>query len=114
MPVQASRLVDLANGSTLTLDDARGSTLRVTRGELWLTQHHDPRDIVLARGDAWTIERQGATLATALADSRVALAGPVAARIDARGRKLAWYERVRDWLVRYANAQAERRGVPYV
>ena len=44
------------------LDGARGTTLRVTRGTLWITLENDTRDIVLAAGDSYTIDRGGLTL----------------------------------------------------
>ncbi len=56
---------DLASGELVRLDGARGTTLRVTRGTLWLTQEHDTRDIVLKAGDVFTIDRPGLTLAQA-------------------------------------------------
>ena len=37
---------------SINLDDARGTTVRVGRGQLWITQYGDPVDHVLAAGDA--------------------------------------------------------------
>lgn len=105
------RHYELTNGTTLSLPNARGSTLTVTRGMLWLTQYGDRRDIVLGAGDTWTIERQGETLATALEDSAVALVGKANARVDARGRRRSWLERVVTW---FDGARAGRRWVPHV
>ena len=53
---------DLSAGELVRLDGARGTTLRVTRGRLWITQEDDTRDIVLAAGDSYTIDRGGLTL----------------------------------------------------
>jgi hypothetical protein len=108
------RQIDLDGGTALNLSDARGTTLRVTRGQLWLTQDGDLRDIVLAAGDTWTIERHGLTIATAQTDSSVALVGPGAAKVDARGRRLTWAERAMAWLERFAAARVGRRWVPHV
>jgi hypothetical protein len=108
------RQIDLDDGAALHLDGARGTTLRVTRGRLWLTQDRDLRDIVLSAGDAWTIERNGLTIATAQATSSVAVIGPGAARIDARGRRLTWVQRAIAWLERLDAARVGRRWVPHV
>ena len=60
--IQAGTLIDLAPREAITLNDVRGSTLRITRGTLWLTQENDPSDVILRGGDNWVVERQGATV----------------------------------------------------
>lgn len=107
------RPFDLADGQALHLDDARGSTLRVVRGQLWVTQDRDPRDIVLEAGEAWTIERDGLTLATAQRDSVVVLAGTAAAKLRADGRRRSWSDRFAAWLEGLA-VRNERRHAPYL
>src|SRR5580765_3192636 len=57
-----TKVWDLSAGELVRLDGARGTTLRVTRGRLWITLENDPRDIVLAAGDSYTIDRGGLTL----------------------------------------------------
>lgn len=57
--------LDLAPGESLDLVDAAGTTLRVTRGRLWLTMERDLRDIVIEPGDVFTIDRPGHTIARA-------------------------------------------------
>jgi hypothetical protein len=83
------KTLDLASGDLLRLPDARGTTLRVTRGTLWITQDRDVNDIVLAAGDTWTIERDGLTLVEAQADAIVYLSGRAVAAVRLRrnGRK---------------------------
>ncbi|GIK85308.1 MAG: DUF2917 domain-containing protein [Burkholderiales bacterium] len=108
------RHFDLDDGAALHLDDARGNTLRVTRGRLWVTQHGDARDIVLQAGDAWTIERNGLTIAAAQAPTSVVIAGRAARRLDARGRRLPWFDRVAAWFARLDDARVGRRWAPYV
>ena len=49
----------------MRLDGARGTTLRVTSGRLWITLENDTRDIVLSAGDSYTIDRGGLTLVEA-------------------------------------------------
>ena len=40
------RVLDLANGDLVELYDAQGTTLRVTRGLVWITQQDDTRAVV--------------------------------------------------------------------
>ena len=54
-----TKVWDLASGELVRLDGARGTTLRVTRGTLWITLENDTRDIVLTAGDSYTIDRGG-------------------------------------------------------
>ena len=42
-----TKVWDLAAGELVRLDCSRGTTLRVTRGTLWITLQNDTRDIVL-------------------------------------------------------------------
>ena len=51
-----TKVWDLTPGEIVGLDGARGTTLRVTRGTLWLTFERDSRDVVLAAGDVFTVE----------------------------------------------------------
>ena len=71
-----TKVWDLASGELVRLDGARGTTLRVTRGTLWITLQDDTRDIVLTAGDSYTIDRGGLTLIEAQ--------GPAAACVLAR------------------------------
>ena len=50
-------VVDLASRQSLALSDIEGTTLRVTRGTVWITQENDTQDIVLRAGDTWVAER---------------------------------------------------------
>jgi hypothetical protein len=108
------KLVDLARGDLLRLDEARGTTLRVTRGKLWVTQERDLRDIVLTAGDVWTIEKSGLTLARAERDSCVALAGAGAFTARMRERSMRWRERLSAWLAHLGEARFDRRWLPYL
>jgi hypothetical protein len=58
----------------LSLRDAAGARLRCTRGSLWLTQGCGGKDIVLAPGECFTVERDGLTLVSALKDGSVLIA----------------------------------------
>jgi hypothetical protein len=64
---------ELVPREVISLDGARGATLRVTRGRVWLTQERDARDIVLDAGDAFTIECGGRTVVEALEGATLCL-----------------------------------------
>ena len=89
------RRLALAPGDSINLDDARGTTLRVARGRLWVTQYGDPTDYVLEAGDTWTIERRGRTIVQAQRDALVDVVGPakwVTVRAIARANRI-WRKR---------------------
>jgi hypothetical protein len=54
--------IDLATRESVSLPDTRGTTLRVTRGSIWITQENDTKDIVLRAGDTWVVEKNGLTI----------------------------------------------------
>jgi hypothetical protein len=59
----------LARRDTLVLDGARGTTIAVDGGTLWVTLERDPRDIILTRGMRFDIGRGGRTVIGAERDS---------------------------------------------
>src|SRR6059058_4109541 len=79
------KVLELAHGDLIELKDARGATVRVTQGTVWLTQEHDTQDVMLRTGDVWTVERQGLTLVEAQGEARVCIVGRVAQKIAAAG-----------------------------
>lgn len=64
------------------LPDAGGQRLVCEAGSLWITLDHDPRDIVLAPGEAFTPARGQRVLVYALEPSRLTVhrVQPAAAR----------------------------------
>ncbi len=80
--------VVLAEGGVLELHDATGQLVNCLEGDLWLTQQHDRRDIVLHAGQSFVLDRRGLALVNALGGparvsfgggtARVALALPAA------------------------------------
>ena len=104
------RRLTLAPGDSISLDDARGTTVRVGRGQLWITQHGDPVDHVLAAGDSWAVERNGRTVVQAQSDTLVDLTGPGASRPLLAIARNRTFLRIAAWLHR---AAAARRWVPY-
>jgi len=66
----------LARGESLTVLDGEASTIRIDRGEVWLTEHGSFIDHVLVAGQAYTFDRPGKAIVTAQADSRVTVFAP--------------------------------------
>jgi hypothetical protein len=89
-----SRRRFLAGRRTLQLDNAEGTVLSVESGCLWITMENDSRDIVLAPGMRFEVDRSGRTIIAAEEDSRFGLLQPagrqesVAARMSRIARKL--------------------------
>ena len=55
-------IIDLAARESVSLPNMRGTTLRMTRGSVWITQENDTQDIVLRAGDTWVVEKNGLTI----------------------------------------------------
>lgn len=55
------------------LRDADGTRVQVRRGRLWITQDRDGRDLLVAAGNAFTLDRPGLALLHALEPADVAL-----------------------------------------
>jgi hypothetical protein len=62
---------------TVELIDAAGATAALDKGCLWITMDGDRRDIVLAAGQSWTVERNGRTLLHAEAPSTLRITEPM-------------------------------------
>lgn len=108
-------IIGMSPRETVTLPDLRGTTLRVTRGTLWITQEDDPQDIVLRGGDTWTIERDGLTIVEAQSDSSFCVVGRrveslVRNRAKARGSSV--WDRTREAFAAFF-ATPSRKPVPY-
>ena len=87
------RHIFLPRRGTLVLDQAAGTVIAVDRGCLWVTLESDLRDVILARGMHFEIDRGGRTVITAEDDARFRVVAP-ASLVD----------RIVTWLV----AKAER------
>ena len=108
------KVFDLENGELIELTDARGTTLRVTKGTLWVTQERDRNDIVLRTGDVWTVERDGLTLAEAQGDATFCVAGGSAHRVVPARAPSTFVARVDAFIETLARARFGGRFVPYV
>ena len=63
----------LGKGSIRRVGPAIGRRVECLSGVLWITQDGDLRDVILETGDAFTFDRSGAALLSALADSSYVL-----------------------------------------
>ena len=108
-----TKVWDLSSGELVRLDGARGTTLRVTRGTLWITLENDTRDIVLAAGDSYTIERGGLTLIEAQSAASVCV---LAHHVDEIHHRTVGRERrgrIGAWLASIFRPHDGRRYAPY-
>jgi len=105
-----TKVWDLAAGEIVRLDGARGTTLRVTRGRIWVTLERELEDFVLEAGDVFTIERGGLTIVEAQGAAAVCV---MARQLDERHvlpATAGWRPHVPQWLQTF---EAARRWVPY-
>ncbi len=72
LDIEPARL-RLAPGQTLRLRDAAGHTVRCDEGSVWITEDRLPRDICLAPGERYRLERPGLALVQAFGDASVDL-----------------------------------------
>ena len=65
--------VKLNERETISVVDGKGARIAVKDGTVWITQEHDPRDVMLQPGESFTLDRNGTAIIEALADTEVAL-----------------------------------------
>lgn len=65
--------IEIAANELVVLPNAPGVRVDCLAGSVWLTLHHDRRDVVLNPGDRFVIDRNGDTLVQALAPARLRL-----------------------------------------
>ena len=91
----------LARGESLAVVDGEASTIRIDRGEVWLTEHGSFIDHILVAGQSYTFDRPGRAIVAAQAESRVTVLapheGPPSARIATARRSL--YARPLRWML---------------
>ena len=75
----------LRKDEILRLPHARGQRIEAISGGLWITIDHDLRDIVLHGGEGFTVDREGATLVSALDDASLVVLAPTPAPGHAPG-----------------------------
>jgi len=109
-----TRRISLQANELLNLDDARGSTIRVARGQVWITQYGDLADHVLDAGDSWAIERNGRTVLQAQNATIVDVIGPAASRLVIPVAATPEPGQLSEWLGKIANDWIDRRWAPYL
>jgi len=62
--------INLPKGAIHRLPRARGRRIESLSGSLWVTMDNDVRDILVAPGRGFSIDRDDATLISALDDAR--------------------------------------------
>jgi hypothetical protein len=67
-------VTELRRGTTMKLEPARGTEVRVIAGNVWLTQHKDGADHMMGAGESIVLNGKGTTLIYAFADSSLRLA----------------------------------------
>jgi predicted ABC-type sugar transport system permease subunit len=72
--------LDLAPNQMLAISGGVGMTVSCIRGSIWITQNNDRRDVVLAAGETFVVDRDGVALLSAMAPSKVAMQPAVAQR----------------------------------
>jgi hypothetical protein len=108
-----TKIWDLTPGELVQLDGARGTTLRVTRGTLWITLEDDLRDIVLSAGDTFMVDRGGLTLVEAQNAATVCVLARHVTEVRRRGARPGLAARLAEWLGSIGAADRDRRFAPY-
>lgn len=90
MKLQLERIIlDLDRRQLLGISDAAGTRVTCVRGCLWITQHHDRRDVILKTGESFELDRDGTALIHAAEASAVALAQAAPDRMPGRAARFA-------------------------
>jgi hypothetical protein len=110
-PTTSNRTRDtfLPRRGSLVLDGAQGTVIAVDSGCLWVTLERDPRDIVLAEGMRFEIDRRGRTVIVAEEDSRVR----VTRALTPPEKIAAWLGRASAAAIRDWSCRLSRRVAPY-
>lgn len=64
----------LRHNDYLHLHRADGWTVTALSGSVWITQDGDTRDIVLAAGNSFTLDRKGRAMLSVFGDARICIA----------------------------------------
>ena len=68
--------LELGRRETLRVRDASGAVVTCVRGGLWITQNGDTRDIMLAPGESFRLDRAGLALVHATEPSMITIDEP--------------------------------------
>lgn len=76
-------ITQLSKGEMLRIDNARGQSIAVVQGMVWITQEGDPRDIFLSDGESFVFDQPGTALVQAMNDTHlIAFVGGAAKLIE--------------------------------
>jgi hypothetical protein len=78
---ETGTFVSLSPREVITLPHVGGSTLRVTKGTVWLTEERGRDDIVLRAGDNWLVESNGDTVVEAQDGAVFCIVGRAGGRV---------------------------------
>jgi hypothetical protein len=67
----ADRPLRLNTGELLDVNDGQGFRVECLEGSVWITQSNDPRDIVIAAGQSFVLDKPGLALVCAAAGPAV-------------------------------------------
>jgi hypothetical protein len=73
-----TREFKIEKGALQKIGGRKGERLRVSIGEVWVTQHGDPADYYLRTGESLVLRGEGATLAHACKPTVLELLRPLA------------------------------------
>ena len=94
MNIQVSQSeICLSKRQTITLVDTAGVRIDAREGSVWVTQDHDPRDIVLHTGESFTLAGNSRAIVQALEPARLSLWQSAAT--PRTERSLPWAARLR-------------------
>ena len=82
----------LVRGASIAVTDGEGTTIRIDRGCVWITEEASFIDHVLVARQRYTLDRAGVAVVTAHEDAQVTLSAPrfgaTPARVSLAGRTL--------------------------
>jgi|SRR5262245_3659085 Protein of unknown function (DUF2917) len=92
-PVLDIKPVRIGAGTVHTIEDGKGLQVTVLDGVVWLTQAEDVRDLILAPGQRFVLDRNGRAVVYALKQAATLLVGPAGHVATAAHRPTAPPER---------------------
>lgn len=69
----AGQVIALDARHSTHVNHARGWTVRALEGSIWITQDGDIRDVIIAAGQSFVLDRDTPALLSAFGDARVSL-----------------------------------------
>lgn len=70
--------LELSAHKVLRIEDGLGTLVSCRRGDVWITQDQDARDVVLSAGESFRLDRPGLALVMAFKDASLLVESPLA------------------------------------